>query len=136
VRVSGLYEGVHKELPPEGPPTNPHWGEAIRMHVAWMSMVILKERRTNKTHEEAHGHEAVQMSSLPSLVLAIRSPCASHEEALSCEHPPYLVMTPPPPTTTTTTKTTTTKTTTTSLVFPLRSPCASHEEALSAPPTQ
>ena len=36
-----------------------------------------------QTHTEAHGYEAVQMSSLPSVVLPFRSPGASHEEALN-----------------------------------------------------
>ena len=39
-----IFSGVHKELPPEGPSTNSHRGEAIRMHVARMSLVVLEER--------------------------------------------------------------------------------------------
>ena len=39
-----LLAGVHKELAPEGTPTHPHGGEAIRLHVARMSLVVLEER--------------------------------------------------------------------------------------------
>ena len=39
-----LLAGVHKELAPEGTPTHPHGGEAIRLHVARMSLVLLEER--------------------------------------------------------------------------------------------
>ena len=38
-----IFPGVHKELSPEGPQTNSHWGKAIRMHLARMSVVILEE---------------------------------------------------------------------------------------------
>ena len=39
-----LLAGVYKELAPEGTPTHPHGGEAIRLHVARMSLVVLEER--------------------------------------------------------------------------------------------
>ena len=95
--MADSVSGLHQELPPEGPHEDPHGREAVPVLLGGLRLEILqvwspanrtriynifRVRRADPSLQEAHGNQALQMSSLPPSFLKIRSPRASHEETL------------------------------------------------------
>ena len=59
-----IVSGVHEELPPEGAQADAHGREAVLLLVGRLRLEVCPLRRAHQTSQEAHRHEALQVSSV------------------------------------------------------------------------